>query len=243
MPVSAGLPPVAAGGKAVPFVRAAPPPARGSRNAEKSESSRAFKVGLWVVGVGMALVVAVGGFLAFRVALEKERKPRPAATKPTPSAAKPSPAPTPAPAPVTAGNPVVENPQSLAGKMVGKARDAARAHDTGTDVANDVINDTPAPKPTPDANGTTNLLRTGPAKPANPGDAPPASADFRGFIANMKVSGVFQGHPGRALINGRMVNVGDPVESRLGIRLVDLDSDRKVLIFEDASGARVPRRY
>jgi hypothetical protein len=73
---------------------------------------------------------------------------------------------------------------------------------------------------------------------------PPPSAAFRALVVNMKVNGVFQGNPGRALLNGRMLNTGDIIENRLGVILAEIDSTKKLLIFKDTrTGATMSRRY
>lgn len=67
-----------------------------------------------------------------------------------------------------------------------------------------------------------------------------ASAAFREFVANAKISGVADT---RALINGRLVRTGEVVDSTLGIRFQAVDRESKQLIFRDFSGAQVGRRY
>ena len=79
------------------------------------------------------------------------------------------------------------------------------------------------------------------------GPAIEAAADtstaFRTFIANAKISGVFQGTPARVMFNGRLARAGDTVEPTLGITFDGLDPDRKLILFKDKSGAVVTRRY
>lgn len=70
-----------------------------------------------------------------------------------------------------------------------------------------------------------------------------ASPAFRAFAANAKVNGVFQGSPARAMINGRLVRIGQDVDSALGIVLESVDSEKKQLILKDRSGAIVARKY
>ena len=72
------------------------------------------------------------------------------------------------------------------------------------------------------------------------GEATPA---FRSFIANAKISGVFQGAAPRVMINGRLARAGDTVESSLGVVFDHIDADKKLLVFKDKSGATVTRRY
>lgn len=72
---------------------------------------------------------------------------------------------------------------------------------------------------------------------------PKPSAAFRVYVVNARVSGVFQGDPGRVLLNGRMFRIGELVEPQLGIRLTRLDVEHKMLYFEDVSGAEMERHY
>ena len=70
-----------------------------------------------------------------------------------------------------------------------------------------------------------------------------AGLEFRTFVANAKISGVFQGTPSRAFINGRMTRVGDTVDGPLGIVFESVDPEKKAIVFKDKSGATVTRRY
>ena len=70
-----------------------------------------------------------------------------------------------------------------------------------------------------------------------------ASAAFRSFVANAKVSGVFQGTPPRVMLNGRLARGGDVIDSGLGITFDSVNPEKKQLIFKDKSGATVTRRY
>lgn len=72
------------------------------------------------------------------------------------------------------------------------------------------------------------------------GDANP---EFRSFVANTKVTGVFQGSPPRAFINGRLHRPGDTVDAALGIIFVTVEVPKKQLIFKDRTGAIVARKY
>lgn len=73
--------------------------------------------------------------------------------------------------------------------------------------------------------------------------APEANGSFRAFVANAKVSGVFQGTPARAVINGKLSRAGDIVEPTLGITFTGIDSEKRHLVFKDKSGATVSRRF
>jgi len=59
----------------------------------------------------------------------------------------------------------------------------------------------------------------------------------------VRISGVFQGAPPRALIDGRTVRAGEVVNAALGITFERIDAPRKLIVFRDRSGATVMRRY
>ncbi len=70
-----------------------------------------------------------------------------------------------------------------------------------------------------------------------------ASPEFRNFVANARVSGVFQGAPPRAMINGKLTRAGETADPALGVIFEGLDTEKKQLIFRDRSGAIISRRY
>ena len=72
---------------------------------------------------------------------------------------------------------------------------------------------------------------------------PVAGARFVRYAEKMSVSGVFQGNPARALVDGRIVRSGDMIEPVLGIKFVGVDSETKHLILQDASGAQLRVKY
>ncbi len=63
------------------------------------------------------------------------------------------------------------------------------------------------------------------------------------YAEGLNVSGVFQGTPARALVNGRLIREGDVVDPSLGIRFVGVDAETKHLVLEEASGAQVRVKY
>lgn len=70
-----------------------------------------------------------------------------------------------------------------------------------------------------------------------------ASPQFKSFVGQMQINGVFQGTPARALINGHTVREGELVEPNLGIYFDHINAETKVIIFRDRSGATVERKY
>jgi hypothetical protein len=73
--------------------------------------------------------------------------------------------------------------------------------------------------------------------------APAASAEFRSFVANASIGGVFQGKPSKALINGRIAREGQVIDSELGIVFDRIDAEKKIIYFKDANGAEVSKNY
>lgn len=223
-------------------------------------------MGLWIAAALVVLLVGAGGFIAFRSLMKGSPRGAPMfVTKPTP---KPQPpvaveeAPsTQAAVPEKPKQVVVDNPQSLPGRAIGKARDVVAARERSGQVSgvNEVLSD-PAPSEEPVARPAPPVAKPV-AKPApvtpraavltTPGDiavndevaGPPPSAEFKAFVGRLRVNGVFQGEPGRALLNGRMVGVGEMADSQLGVRFTRIDPERKVLYFEDKAGSSMQRRY
>ncbi|HTO03896.1 MAG TPA: hypothetical protein VL069_09355 [Opitutus sp.] len=72
------------------------------------------------------------------------------------------------------------------------------------------------------------------------GDAAPA---FRAWVAQVRISGVFQGTPARVLINGKTIPAGEVVDEALGIVFDGVDPQTKTLVFRDSTGATVARKF
>lgn len=79
------------------------------------------------------------------------------------------------------------------------------------------------------------------AQPTTNGNEPAAA--FRQWVAAATVSGVMTGSQARAMVNGRVVTEGETVESRLGIVFDRVVADHRVIVFKDATGASVGKRY
>lgn len=73
--------------------------------------------------------------------------------------------------------------------------------------------------------------------------APQPSVRFRRYIETLRVSGVFQGATPRALINGRVVRVGEVLDAAAGIRFVGLDTTTRELILQETGGALLRAKY
>jgi len=233
--------------------------------AEKEASTPAANAGgkrkliLLVGGLAALLVVGGGGFFAYTKLMAPEPAPPPVVKK----AVAPAPvvkAPTPAPAgsgtaPVGTGTPSAspgtgEQIAHMPANAINKAKDALKARDSsgqtrpdggaGTD-----LGDKPAAPAGPVTKSSTGMAPIGRGVSASiPIEAAAdASAEFRSFVALMKVSGVFQGSPARAFINGRLARAGEMVEANLGITFSSVDAERRQLVFKDKSGAIVTRKY
>lgn len=256
--------------KAPPFLRApqatATPPAAGTPGKKpKPAKSNAVRIGVVAVGIGLAASVAIGGFLGLRYLMQQEKHPA-AATSHTPSAASTKGAPAKAASPAgdtavdasettSADGGLVADPQSLPGKLIGKARDTVAARDKSGQVTDvdELTGDDAQPKFTqlarPAAAATTHTSSNQMESNADlvrqdqPKASPNPSAAFRMLVVNLRVNGVFQGEPARALMNGRMLRTGEVLDSQLGVRFTGIDAAHKLLIFEDNTGAIMQRRY
>ena len=73
--------------------------------------------------------------------------------------------------------------------------------------------------------------------------APKASAAFKRFVADARITGVFQGTPARALINGRTIRAGEVVDQTLGVVFDSIDAENKTITFKDRAGIPATRKY
>ncbi len=83
----------------------------------------------------------------------------------------------------------------------------------------------------------------GVAAATNVAARPAPTAEFRGIVERFKITGVVQGAPVRAIIDGRLVKTGDLVDAKRDIRLVGQDVAARRLIFEDRNTAQTSARY
>ena len=72
---------------------------------------------------------------------------------------------------------------------------------------------------------------------------PQASPEFIHFAEVMKVSGVFQGTPSKAMLNGRMFRASAVIDADLGVIFVDVDGAQKRLLLRDKTGAELRLAY
>jgi len=200
----------------------------------------------WVLELGLfgfAGLLLVGGlYFGWKKFMAPPPAPPPVVAKPAPEAppAPAAPPPPTAPAPEPAGglaNTVARTEESLADREAIVVADADAAIDAAT---------RPAARPEPETTtATTEMTSLSPGVSASVeiSVASEASPAFRAFVANIKVSGVFQGTPARALVDGRMVRQGEMVDPVIGVSFDSIDADKKLLIFKDRTGATVVRKY
>lgn len=101
----------------------------------------------------------------------------------------------------------------------------------------------PPPPKAPAAPTAATTVAPGMSAPVSVEAAPEAAPEFRAFVTNARISGIFQGNPARAVINGKLSRAGEVVDPGLGITFEGLDDGRKNLVFKDRSGAKVTRRF
>jgi len=100
-----------------------------------------------------------------------------------------------------------------------------------------------APPPPEDPSALPATPPPGAVEPPPPVVRPAPSPEFIALLFTFKVSGVVQGNPMRAIINGRLFEEGDVVTEKLGVRLIGLDVESNNLIFEDNLKAQAKLRF
>jgi hypothetical protein len=205
---------------------------------------------LIMIGGIAAVLVLGGGFFAYTKFMGQ---PEPAPTPP-PVAKK---APPPAPADSAQPGPTPSDTLNAAAKApvnaVNKAQQVVAARDASEQAKADSILDPAAQKvatepaaakaPATQKEITTTTLGGGVTATTQLEVAAEATPAFRAFVANAKVSGVFQGNPPRAFINGKLTRAGETVDASLGITFDSIDAERKLMVFKDRTGASVARKY
>jgi hypothetical protein len=186
-------------------------------------------------GIGVFVVaVAVGGIFTYRIFF-----PAPAAAVPVKSPLIPKPI---HPADATKAATDLSTKSATPGKPVDAVADADKADTTPAEAA-------PTPVATTDSGGTqsvmvqSNIDSDVKVNNTQIDTSAAASPEFRDFVANANIGGVFQGTPARALINGRIVREGQVLDSVLGISFDRIDANKKVIYFKDATGAVVSKDY
>jgi cytoskeletal protein RodZ len=210
-----------------------------------------------VLKLALLLVIVGAGYFGWQ-----QFKPAPATSEPAPKAppaAKavgPAPATTPAPTPSETLNKLAHVPANAinqAQEAIATRRASGQARIDAASIGEDLPTPTAGAAPaevakqpaTPraDAPTTSTTIAPGVAATTQLAAGAEASQPFRSFVANAKVSGVFQGTPSRAVINGRLMRAGEVVDGTLGITFEGVDAERRHLVFKDKSGATVSRRF
>ena len=169
----------------------------------------------------------------------------------------------PPPRPSAQPVPVAVAPVSLPGKLVGKAEEVLDARaDSGADSVEEMLEGRIPPDQNAEAvvagaaeeNVLAEKVPSIEAETIEPvGIAieemertslrPPPSDLFQAWVGEARISGVFQGSPSRALINGKTYREGALIDAELGITFARVDPVEKIVIFRDARGALVGKKY
>lgn len=217
-------------------------PARGIVKAEtgepeKPEQRQAFKLGVTIALIAAGLIVCVAGFFGWKhFSKGKSADAVPGAAAVPHKIDPPKQPASPANAVVHEAEPVPTPAPTVV--LTKTEADPAKPNLDQPRIA------APADQPAPVSSSSSTPTTLAPGVTANvsvPNTG--ASPEFRAWVANVKISGVFQGANSRAFINGQMTRVGEPVDTRLGIVFEGIDPDKKQIIFKDATGATATRKY
>ena len=100
-------------------------------------------------------------------------------------------------------------------------------------------NPAPATVATADAKPAEEAKPVAPPKPPPP---PPPSVAFRGWVENLKISGVRGGANPRVFVGKSSYQKGDLVNPQLGIIFEEYNDQTRMIVFKDKTGAKVERR-
>lgn len=218
----------------IPLMTAHPPGVSttvGAPPAAAPQRRRAFKLGVYAVVLLTLALVGVGATFFFRAvkrATDAKRNQVRAEPGPAPVAT-----PIPGPTPTTSGGPGV-----VAG-AIAKAAVEVRKAEARAETVEGILAPTTPRRPAPEEDLSRFPPPTGRPVSAEAG----ASRAFVAFVESVRISGVFEGNPARALINGRTVRAGGLVDAPLGVVFVGLDAANRQVIFRDAAGVFVRKPY
>ena len=198
-------------------------------------------------GIAIAAIAALGGgFFAYRIYFAPAPADAPIVLQHV------APPPKPVVVAAQAATAVAAKVAAAPAKLVDNGLDAIAARRAAEQAKVDAAanGDEPTPTPPPDVvPGTESVMAqasVGSDVKANItrlDTSSAASSDFRAYVANADIGGVFQGSPSRALINGRIIREGQVVDDTLGISFERIDAEKKIIFFKDATGAEVSRNY
>lgn len=196
-----------------------------ARKRLRPEQRPIFKVAVVVIAILLLGAIGAGGYMVYNMMFGgADDYVEPA----TPVAAPPA---TTEPA----------GPSSVAGQLIDKAQDAAAAHDEVTDAVEAVIDGEASDEESPVEEPPRVTIITTPEM-VTPTAVQPSPA-FQDWVSNAKITSVREGDDPRAFINDIFVKQGDTVDSQLGITFDSVDAERNLVIFKDATGAIVGKRY
>jgi hypothetical protein len=187
-----------------------------------------------LLGVGAALLVlCAGAYYWFFVRAPSSVSNPPVAVLPAPSAAKqmlPGTAATLRPQvnAATASHPVA------AGALPGKATSVAPA---ALPAKTAIVQHTP---PAPAAQAAVKPMPVSPPAPPPPLIASP---QFRAYVDHLKINGVRAGPPARLVVDGAAFDQGDVMNSDLGVVFFGVDPNTGEILFKDATGVILRRRF
>ena len=207
----------------------------------RPEEKPAFKFGVILMLLFALVALGGGAILAIRLIkgsiVESPPPPAPAARVASPVPSLPVETPPPA---------LVDRPVSSIGKALARAHETT-ARATEQSLLTEIIETEPVTVSAEPGAVTEPLPPVLPKAPepthgqvVAESSATPA---FIAFVESARISGVFQGDPPRALINGRTVRAGAIVDPALGVTFYRLDADRRWVFFRDATGAWVKKGY
>lgn len=254
-------PPVALKGAPPPFSPVVPITAKANVGDDSESSGSAATVprkSSKAALIGLAAVIVLGaGYFGWKYFMPQKAAPAPTPTvKSTPPPA-PVPKSDPAPTPSETLNKLAHAPKNAidqAQEVIAARRASGQTRIDAASIGEDLPDkpatpataaSQPVKAPAKSATASTTTTTNAPNVSATTmmEAAPEATVPFRSFVANAKVSGVFQGSPSRAVINGKLTRAGDIVEPGLGITFTGIDSERRQLVFKDKTGATVSRRF
>jgi len=135
-------------------------------------------------------------------------------------------------------------PESLPGRLVGKAQEVVDARAGNLDGLEELGIESRSPAPFVPGSTESGVMASMPVREEVPPEPEPEmSAAFHRFVTEMRVNGVFQGDPPRALVNGRMVRAGEPLDMGLGIVFTGIDAEKHLILMREPSGARATKKY
>jgi len=190
-------------------------------------------------GIGvLVLAVTVGAFFSYRIFFPA---PSPVVPIKAPPIAKPV-------HPADSSGDLMSKVATAPGRLINSGQNAIAAKRAAEQAKLDALtNGLEEPTPTP-VKGAAELAQANLTKDVKVNNTPivavpSASAEFKAFVANASIGGVFQGKPAKALINGRITREGQLIDSELGVVFDHIDADSKVIYFKDVGGAVVSKSY